>query len=580
MIGARDRHELLEALVASGKLGPARVMRTDELAWGKARSVGAAAEGHVEIGGRGVALRVGLCARFPLALPQIFVVLPETLGALPHVEHDGRICYRSSEGLLLDHRAPLLILEEAVDAAIQTVAAGVSGANWLDFLDELEAYWRQLTGADPLPCYVEPDDRLRRIDVGRSSRGKPAFIADSFAEVRAFWNGRSATHVPLSAAHYVPLTSTVLEERFNPRQLLSQEWARAFVLRHLSRENLKEFERLGSKDFPRALVTLGVPRPSGGKGLIALDYHEVTGGNPLLHGTTRQPVRVVAVDRRDRAVIVARSVGALHLSKRRVALVGCGAVGGHLALLLARAGVRHLTLIDPDKLTAGNTLRHVLGHSAIGTPKVDAMKQEIAGKVPYMEIELHRKRIEQLLQSREIDLGKIDLLLYAAGDPTVGLYVNEQMHRATSAPALLLTWLEPHGIGGHALLANTLRAGARGCFECLFDSPLGEGERRNRADFAGPDQHFAKDVSGCATMYTPYADLDAARTAELAARLALDFLQGREVGHPLLSWKGDGSAFRAAGFRTSDRHELGETQLHGGRFDYVREACVVCGCRP
>ncbi|WP_437485776.1 ThiF family adenylyltransferase [Sorangium sp. So ce1014] len=577
MIGADERNELLEALAASGRLGHARVLRHDELGWGRARNLEVAVEGNIELGGRRIPLRVGLCARFPLVLPQIFVTLPDPPGAIPHVEEDGRICYRPSEGLLLNCRAPLQILEEALDAATQTVIDGLSGGNWLDFVDEIEAYWRQLAGADPLPCYVEPDDRLRRIEVGRSSRGKPVFVADSSAEMRAFWNGRRAIGLPLWTAHYVPLSNTVLEERFNPRQLMSQEWTRSFVLRHLSRENRKELERLGVRNYPRTLVTVSVPRPRGGKGLIALEYHEVTGGSPFLGGTTRRPVRSIALERRDRAVITARSGGALHLSKKRVALAGCGAVGGHLALLLARAGVGHLSLIDPDKLTAENTFRHVLGHSAIGTPKVDALKGEIAGKVPYVRIDLHRKRIEQVLQSRELEIGNVDLLVYAAGDPTIGLYVNGQMCRAACAPALLFAWLEPHGIGGHALLANTRRADARGCFECLFSSPFRDEERHNRADFAAPDQHFAKDVSGCATMYTPYADLDAARTAELAARMALDFMQGRGVGHPLLSWKGDGDAFRAAGFHTSDRHELGEMELHDGRLGYARDNCIVCG---
>lgn len=580
MIGAEERRGLLETLIASGRLSSARALRPDDLAWGKSRDIKAAVEGKIDLGGSDVTLRVGLCARFPLVLPQIFVVPPEAAGTIPHVEHDGRICYRPSEGLLINYRAPLQVLEEAIEAAVETLASGISGENWLDFVDEIEAYWRQLADGRRLPSYVEPNDKLRRIDVAETTRGKRTFVADSSEEVQAFWNGGRLRPLPLRAAHYVPLEAIAPEECFSPRHFESLKWTRSFVLKHLSKENRSELERLGKKDFKRALIILGVPRMKGGRGLIALDYQEVTGGSPLCHGVPRQPVRYVALERRDRRVITARAEGALDMSGKRVALVGCGAVGGYLAFQMARAGIGHLTLIDPDKHMAQNTLRHVLGNSAIGLPKVDALKQEITAKVPYVEIDIHRKCIEKALQDRHLDLGKFDLLVYAAGDPTVGLYVNEQLHRAAAGPSLLFTWLEPYGIGGHALLSNTRRAEARGCFGCLFDSPIDGEPRRNRADFAAPDQHFAKDVSGCASMYTPYADLDGERTADLASRLALDFLRGRALGHPLRSWKGDSEAFLASGFRTSARYELDEKTLHERRFDYAREACTVCGRGP
>jgi molybdopterin-synthase adenylyltransferase len=580
VISADQQQSLLRALLATGRLSSARLLGPDELAWGKSRQIAAAVEGNIDIEGRDVTLRVGLCPRFPLTLPDIFVVLPDVLGTIPHIERDGRVCYRPDEGLLIDYRVPLQVLEEAIEMAVETIAAGISGVNAADFLDELEAYWRQLTEEDAVQCYVDPDDTLRRVDVGRPRRNRPTLVADSFAKVQAFRGDPRLEPPPLFAAHYVPLRTSVLEERFRPRDFESLEWTRHLVSTHLSAENRKELERLGARNYPRALVVLGVPRPKGGKTLVGLDYEGVTGGSPLRHGAPRRPARYVALQRRDRAVIAARAEGALAMSTRRIGLVGCGSVGGYLALQLARAGVGHLTLIDPDKLTAQNAFRHVLGSSAIGTPKVDAMKRELTAKVPYVDVALHRTRIEEALQSREIDIGKLDLLIYAAGDPTVGLYVNEQLHGVSDAPALLFTWLEPYGIGGHALLTKTHGEDARGCFGCLFDSPIDGETRHNRADFAEPGQYFAKDVSGCATMYTPYADLDAARTAELAARLALDFLRGRSVGHPLLSWKGDSEAFRAAGFRTSARYGLDEKALHEQRFSYARETCTACRREP
>jgi hypothetical protein len=262
---ADERHHLLSVLIASGRLSSARILGPGELAWGKPRGIEAAIEGDVELDGRRITLRVGLCARFPLVLPQIFVVLADVLGTIPHVERDGWICYLPTEGLLIDDEAPLQVLEEALEAAIRTVADGVSGNNGIDFLEEIEAYWQRFAEGDSVPCYVEPDDRLRRVYVGRGHhKGRPSFIADSFSQVEAFENGRSSRPPSLQEACYVPLARSVLQERFTPRQFESLDWTRSFVLKHLSEANLKELERLEAKTAKRTLVVFGVPRPKGG----------------------------------------------------------------------------------------------------------------------------------------------------------------------------------------------------------------------------------------------------------------------------------------------------------------------------
>lgn len=78
------------------------------------------------------------------------------------------------------------------------------------------------------------------------------------------------------------------------------------------------------------------------------------------------------------------------LSVRDVLLVGAGAVGGVAAELLVRASVRSVLVMDDDDVTQGNLCRHVLGMTAIGTNKADALcgvltdarPGAIAGSIP------------------------------------------------------------------------------------------------------------------------------------------------------------------------------------------------------
>ncbi|WP_437595770.1 E2/UBC family protein [Sorangium sp. So ce590] len=581
MLGANEGRQLLERLLPKVELRSARVLAPEDLqaAWATKRHLVAAMQGLLHVEGRDVTLRIGLGPRFPHTLPQIFLAPPDQLGDVPHVEADGRICYRADEGLLLDSEQPLKILEEALEAATSTLIDGASGVNWLDFADELEAYWLQIAKHSPIPCYVTPDDALRRIWLSRQGRAC-LYVADSIEQVRAFENGRAIKQTQEWCALYVPLLPTTLSDRFTPGQFKSPNWTREFVLKHLSKENRALLEHLGTKEKHRSFIVLSVPRPKGGKGLVALEYLDLSGGHPFVGGTSSRPVHHIALERRDREYVMARGGGALSLTNKHVVLAGCGAVGGYLAHALAWTGLGHLTLVDFDSYGAQNTFRSVLGKSAVGVRKVDALKRELTTKIPYLAVHTVRNYVESAVEKGELDLDKTDLIVFAIGDATASLQLNKVIHDRSSGPAMVFTWVEPYGIGGHALFTNSRVTGVRGCFRCLLPPPKPDEERQNRADFAGPGQTFTKDLSGCASIYTPYADLDARRTADLAARLILDFLHGRKIGHPLLSWKGDTSAFLAAGFKLSARYELSEDQLREYRFTYVREDCDVCGDRP
>ena len=47
--------------------------------------------------------------------------------------------------------------------------------------------------------------------------------------------------------------------------------------------------------------------------------------------------------------------------KKRILIIGCGSIGGHVICELAKAGYEDLTIVDYEKLTEENIFRHVLG---------------------------------------------------------------------------------------------------------------------------------------------------------------------------------------------------------------------------
>lgn len=71
---------------------------------------------------------------------------------------------------------------------------------------------------------------------------------------------------------------------------------------------------------------------------------------------------------------------------KKVALIGCGAIGSALAELLVRGGLRQLTLIDGDRLEFGNLCRHTLSSISVGNYKAKALASQLSMECPLAEI--------------------------------------------------------------------------------------------------------------------------------------------------------------------------------------------------
>lgn len=69
-------------------------------------------------------------------------------------------------------------------------------------------------------------------------------------------------------------------------------------------------------------------------------------------------------------------LAALH--DKRVTILGCGAIGSHLAEHLIRAGVRQLNLVDNRRVTTGNLIRQNYTHHDLATPKAAALRDRLA----------------------------------------------------------------------------------------------------------------------------------------------------------------------------------------------------------
>jgi molybdopterin/thiamine biosynthesis adenylyltransferase len=539
-----------------------------------------AVEGQLVIEGHPVTVKLVLPAEFPLSFPLLYLLPWDALGFIPHVmETSGYICYVAMEGLLLDPRDPVAIVAEAIRRAASLLRDGVTGANRADFVDEFESYWNSLPNAVRVFSLLEPGGEVCQVIRAVPKKGH-SYLAASEAEISSFYHGLSvAGRYTIQNALLLALEagSVVVPPRPDGAMWTAEE-ARAALLPGLSVESMARLRKLAKgRCKGQEYVAVGIPRPSGGTTMFGIRFDGVGDVHPLLENGTAERLVPLQLDRLERSYLVPRGGGEAELGAKRVLLAGCGSVGGYLALELARAGVLELTLVDSDVLNIENTFRHVLGWKYWGQYKVEALKTEIEAKLPYARVNAVRNTLQGAIAEGAVDPESFDLVVCALGNPTVELAFDAYLRRLPVHPPAMYTWLEPFGIGGHAMASGNV---PDGCFACLYTSPIeGEDSLFNRAAFSVPDpgRPFSRAISGCGSLHTPYGSMDAARTGVLAAGLAVDVLSGREQGNPLLSWKGNAAQYLAAGYEPSSRFELSEEQLFATRYAYVSPRCPVCG---
>src|SRR5438105_3791576 len=102
----------------------------------------------------------------------------------------------------------------------------------------------------------------------------------------------------------------------------------------------------------------------------------------------------VPVEGRDFPVVVTYpaaypAVPAVDLTAARVAVLGCGSVGGLAAWGCAAAGVGSLILADRDRLLADNVRRHACGRGAVGRLKTAAVARFLTRHFPALHTTAH-----------------------------------------------------------------------------------------------------------------------------------------------------------------------------------------------
>jgi molybdopterin-synthase adenylyltransferase len=547
----------------------------------------AAVRGSLVIKGQVAHLIMAAKFGWPHTLPLVFLSPWDAFGCIPHVDKDGFVCFAHEAGLIIDSNRPKDVACDAGEKAIRQIVQGALVKNSSDYSSEFEAYWIRQEGICKLLSFVEPSRHPKVITVLQDNGGYVS-VCDRFADITNYLGTSSRKLLTQRNALFVPLPegSTIVPP--HPDQPWDPVEAVELLVESLDQATRQGVAKLCSdltKD--REFVVVYLPKPDGNGGtLFGLDFRGEKGSHPLLRRKNPKEVVPYQLTRRDRTMIQPRGGANTLLHCKRVAVIGCGSVGGFLAFELARAGIGNLTLLDPEALGDENTFRHVLGKKYVGKGKTLGLQEDMNDRIPYLTVVTLEMQLERAVHDGRIELGGFDAIVCTVGSPSTERFLNQLVHdHADEMPSTIYTWVEAYGLGGHVLVTNNHANDGRpapGCLECLYTPmPNDSYGLHCRASFARPGQDLGRNISGCSGLFIPYGSTAAVKAAVMATEATVDVLLGKEEGNPLLSFKGSSTEFCNNGFELSKRFTtFSADELFETRYGYVSAQCPVCGGRP
>ena len=123
------------------------------------------------------------------------------------------------------------------------------------------------------------------------------------------------------------------------------------------------------------------------------------------------------------------------LNDKKVALLGCGALGSHIGKILVKSSVKEIYLYDNDKISPGILCRQDYSISDIGKKKVNALKTQLAGLVSDLVVIANDVDISEDIELHTETLSSVDLIIDATASNLVE-YKLEELTKHGKIPAI------------------------------------------------------------------------------------------------------------------------------------------------
>ncbi|TCQ09613.1 ThiF family protein [Rhizobium sp. PP-F2F-G36] len=482
---------------------------------------------------------------FPYSKPQAFIEnydlghpQPHT-EPLPRLEDMARLCLQTAAV----PNDPMASIEGAFVDARELLKANETGSEDHDFEDDFGAYWRH---------YLPPGSRHARLHgLAEATPGTGVFFYRSKAYY-CFPNKLSLRrwYVHLTDAYVRdPLRFPIiaLKRLPKPDRYPHDHDSLVSTLKRYTEGGMAAVGGMLRACPSRLPVIFAGIKPDGSAVQVAVELvrrldqygrtmSKARAQSKLADSEVIALYDITPLDTRHLDAALTRLPNSAAVSvRKKVAIVGCGALGSGIAIMLGKAGVSNFILVDPDTLGWENVRRHELGADCVGVAKTEALRTRIQKSIPDIaQVESYPQGIQALLASKPKILDDVDLVISATGEWGADVFISDKVALIERPVPVLYTWMEAYALAGHTVVTS----GKNGRFVEGFDEVGNFKGKASAAELKIPHE--------CGNTTSPFGAIELAQSQAVASRLAIEVLAGRHDGDVWRTWTAEESVLEYA----------------------------------
>ena len=461
-----------------------------------------------------IELWIGFDKHFPYILPD-FYFLETKYDFFPHINHSTRkLCY-IEDGASYDINKSSDILRNCIHRAKRLIEDGVNKVNVEDFVSEINSYWFDKYGQEPMPLYdlimygVYPSksswmDLYSYREGMTKSSNKQRNVLIQQEDKSAFYEYISSIS---NVEKHLALYLKSLEIKRQPPYSISFKQLINSIHDNNDLKLLKSclnrnrslvivFELFNSNRFGGIIIPTQPKRRKGFRNVLTA-FDEL-----IKFEKQNEPLKRIIGEVYSKEVKMKRDFS-VSTNRLNFTVVGLGSIGSNLCYYLMGYSDCEFTLIDDDILRSENTGRHLLGFRHIGQPKSFAIRDYMKEKNPEITIRAYTERIQDNFEERINEINKSSALFVCVGDAMTEEFLIDNVHKGIITTPLFILWLEPFSIAGHMLYVNPQRIEKEIC--------ITEGDLKlYKHNLIHPDMYknrsdeFVEHDAGCNGAYAKY----------------------------------------------------------------------------
>lgn len=460
---------------------------------------------NLSINYNNIILKCKLGSYFPYEFPKIYLINKESdeLMHIPHLDaNSGLLCLFDKGQALPNYFEPEKLLLESIQKAVNNISDGLSGNNKFDFIKEFTSYWYGKTvKADSFLNGIEEIEKF--VWVSKENASNEVIIAKTDKEIEHFISITESMNTPVSIMRglCVDLCGRKLKKiPYNDTQVNNMILKNAYDTKSYSNFMQKYLDQrkliIMKIHMNNGIILAGwIFFPAKLKNGFRKGHEDIQLAYLMKHThLSGQPVEI-------------RDCSQLRLFRRgsdggsfiweSVALLGCGSIGSTVAELFMRLGTTKYLLVDNDSLTVENIARHYCGYGYVGMKKTHAVERKLCFHNPNIQIKSLCKNIHEVMDNELEELNNNDIIVVSVANMPVEHHIVKCVNEGKISRPLLILWMEPYGLGGHALYIHK--------FQNLYEDLFSKQDLHFRYGIVKDSERYFKREAGCESSYMPYS---------------------------------------------------------------------------